>query len=322
MQNQTTRRAFLSGIGAVTAISSLGSSVSIVAQPNAPSAPLFFVAALTPVDRSGRFDEALAADLLAYLEGNGADGVLVLGTTGEFSSFSVSERKRILEVMVKNRGGLQLMCHVTTPNLPETMDLLEHAADSGADKALVLPPFYFKNPSTEGLEAFFAPILESARIPVLLYHIPAISGVAISVDLVKRLSKYEMLYGIKDSSGDAEGLDTFIRSFPKLKILTGSGRLLSSALQAGGGGAITGNGNVIPRETAAVFNDFRSHKDLAAAQERLNEVSRAMPWEIPSMKFALGQLGLRESFCRPPYTELSAEEKAALKERVARYKST
>jgi 4-hydroxy-tetrahydrodipicolinate synthase len=282
--------------------------------------PRFYVATVTPLDRSGQFDEALVRDLFAFFRKNRVDGVVVMGTTGEFASFSVSERKKILEAMIKNRGNLEIICHVATPNLPETLELLDHAAGAGADKALVLPPFYFKKPSVEGLMAFFNPVLEKARIPVLLYHIPGTSGVPITLDLVRNLSKHEKLYGIKDSSGSAEGLLAFIKEFPKLKTLTGSGRLISTALQNGGGGAITGNGNVIPGEMSAIFEDFRAGKDLTAAQTRLNEVSKIMPGDMPDMKFALGELGLRESYCRPPFVELGAEQKADLRTRIAQYK--
>jgi 4-hydroxy-tetrahydrodipicolinate synthase len=304
-------------MGAVTA----AALARPVTEPATGSGPRFHVAAITPVDRAGRFDESLARDLMAFFRKHGVDGVVVLGTTGEFSSFSVSERKKILEVMIKSRGNLEIICHITTPNLPETLELLDHAAGAGADKVLVLPPFYFKNPSLQGLEAFFTPVLEKARVPVLLYHIPGTSGVPIGHDLVRSLSRFERLYGIKDSSGNTEGLLAYIKAFPNLKILTGSGRLISLALQNGGGGAITGNGNVIPGETAALFREYRAGNELTAAQTRLNEVSRVMPWDIAEMKFALGELGLRESYCRPPFVELNAEKKAELKVRINQYKS-
>jgi 4-hydroxy-tetrahydrodipicolinate synthase len=310
---QATRRTFLSSLGAVTVAHAAGWAATKPAR----SGPQFYVAALTPVDRKGRFEEGLARDLLAYLQNHGVDGVLVLGTTGEFSSFSVAERKKILEVMVQHHGNLDVMCQVGTPNLPETLELLDHAARTGADKALVLPPYYYKNPSVEGLEAFYAPVLEKARIPVLLYHIPATSGVPITPELVRRLSRYEKLYGIKDSSGNQQGLLDSIREFTKLKILTGSPRLISMALQSGGGGAITGNGNVIPAETAAVFREYRAGNDLAAAQARLDAAAKVFPSDIPKMKFALGELGLRETYCRPPFTELKTEEKAELQSRIA-----
>jgi 4-hydroxy-tetrahydrodipicolinate synthase len=288
-----------------------------------PAGPRFFVATLTPLDRNGNFDQALSRDLLAFLRERGVDGALVLGTTGEFSSFSLRERKKILEASLRDKGSLEVMVHVGTPNLPETLDLLDHAASAGADSALVLPPFYYKNPSVDGLARFFSRVLEAAKIPVLLYQIPQVSGVEIRHELLARLSQYDKLYGIKDSSGRAEGLTAYIREFPKLKIFTGSHRLIQMALQQGGAGAITGNGNVFPRETAAVFQEFRKAGDVAAAQARLNEVLGVLGGYdgIPAMKFALGEMGLRESYCRPPFAELAPEKKAELKAKLARMKT-
>lgn len=153
---------------------------------------------------------------------------------------------------------------------------------------------------------------------MLLYHIPQVSAVEISHELLRRLSGSEKLYGIKDSSGKLDGLLAYIREFPKLKIFTGAHRLLSKALQEGGSGAITGNGNVFPAETTAVFQAFRERRDLTPAQARLDEVMAALGGYdgIPAMKFALSEVGLRESYCRPPFSELSAEKKAELRAKI------
>ncbi len=317
---ETTRRAFLGGIGTAAAASALPRAAKTI-----PAAgPRFFVALLTPVDRKGNFDAALARDLLAFLRERGVDGALVLGTTGEFSSFSVAERKKILESVVRDKGSLEVMCQVAAPNVPETLELLHHAAGAGADLVLVLPPFYYKNPSVDGLTRYFSPVLEAARAPVLLYHIPQVSAVEIRHELLRRLSQYDKLYGIKDSSGKPEGLTAYIREFPKLKIFTGSHKLIEMALKQGGTGAITGNGNVFPKETSELFRLSREGRDLSAAQERLNEVAALLGGYdgIPAMKFVLGQLGLRESYCRPPFVELSADRKAELAAKLARLKAS
>jgi hypothetical protein len=164
----TTSRRSLFGIAAAgvagAAASKLGQS----------SGPQFIVAAVTTLDRAGRFDDGMNKDYLAMVAEGGADGALALGTTGEFSSFSVKERKQILESFLRYKGKLGITCQVTTPNLPETLDLLAHAAAAGADSALVLPPFYYKNPSVDGVAAFYEPILKAARLPVLLYNIVSV----------------------------------------------------------------------------------------------------------------------------------------------------
>ncbi len=157
-----------------------GATWAAAAKLSQNNSPKFVVAAVTMLDRNGRFDDAMNRDYLAFVAQGGADGALALGTTGEFASFSVKERKQILESFLRHKGKLWIPVQVGAPNLPDTLELLEHAAASGADAALVLPPFYYKNPSIEGLVSFYKPVLDAARIPVMLYNIPQLSGVPIT----------------------------------------------------------------------------------------------------------------------------------------------
>lgn len=282
--------------------------------------PRFFVAALTALGRDRALDPGLVRDLLAWYREAGVDGVLVLGTTGEFHAFSAAERKRILETYARHKGSLELMCQVATPNLPETLELLAHAAGHGADLALCLPPFYVKNPSVGGLARFFEPVLDAARVPVLVYNIPAMSGIAITHDLLHRLEGHPKLYGVKDSTGKLDSTSGFAREFPKLKIFCGSSAILHAALQAGAAGAITANGNVLARQTAALVGAFRQGKDAVAWQTKLNEAAGILRGfeSIPAMKAALAPLGMRESYCRPPLEDFPAALRAGLEERIAR----
>jgi 4-hydroxy-tetrahydrodipicolinate synthase len=270
--------------------------------------------------RDGAVDEALVNDYLRYLERNGAEGILVLGTTGEFASFGVAERKKILEVYLKRRGKLSLMCQVGTSNLPETLDLLAHATAAGAEQALVVPPFYLKNPSVDGLARYYDPILRAARLPVLLYHIPQNSGVPITPELLTRLSTHERLYGVKDSFSKAEVLQANIRAFPNLRFFAGVTANIEVDLREGGAGTISGNGSLYPRQTAAIFQAWREHGDVHAAQQRFDEAAAALTGfdGIPAMKFALGRLGMAESPSRAPFTELSPEKKQELIGRLVR----
>ena len=312
-----TRRDFVAGMAAVAS-----AAAAVPSRTRAAPAPRFLIPAITPVDRKGSFDEALWRDMLGFFREKGADGVVVLGTTGEFSSFSVRERQKILEATVKNKGSLEVVAQVSTPNLPETMELMLHATKEGADSVLIMQPFYFKRVPLEGLVGYFSALLEPARIPVLLYHIPDYSGIPITAELLRALAKYDMLYGIKDSSGNREGLLAFIKEFPKLKIFTGLPNLIETVIRNGGAGVISGAGNVLPTETAAIFRDARAGKDIVPAVARLNEASKFLGGDAGSMKFILGQLGFRESYCRVPFAiELSQERKAALKERIAKYRA-
>jgi len=284
----------------------------------AQSGPRFYVPVVTPCDREGRFDAALYKDLMSFLKRRGADGVVVAGTTGEFASFSVAERKLMAETALKNRAGLEVMVHVGTSNLPETLELLNHATANGAGGALCIPPFYYKNPRVQPLTRYFSQILEVAKIPVYLYHIPATSGVPISPELLHSLEHYPKLAGIKDSSGNAEGYANYIKEFPKLTINTGTDNNLQAALQSGMG-AILGNGHLFTRQVAAVFAAKRRGQDLAESLAKLSEAVQSMrgvSGGIAGIKYALGEIGLRESYVRPPQSELSSDQKEQLRAKV------
>ncbi len=308
-----TRRGFLESGAAWAASARIGQS----------DGPQFFVAAVTTLDRNQRFDDAMNKDYLAHVAAGGADGALALGTTGEFSSFSVKERKQILESFLRHKGKLAIMCQVGTPNLAETLELLDHAASAGAGSALVLPPFYYKNPSVEGVAAYYEPILKAARLPVLLYNIPQLSGVPINPELLRRLSSFDRLYGMKDSFNKADVLVSNIRAFPKLKFLTGVPQNIVADLEAGGAGALTGNGSVLLHQTRAVFDAWSKAGDSKAAQQRLNEAGAVFSGYdgIPATKYALSLMGLRESTVRPPFVSLSDAQKKELAAKFARLQS-
>jgi 4-hydroxy-tetrahydrodipicolinate synthase len=313
---ETTRRNFLGAVGAAAAIAS---SVD-PADAGPASGPQLFVAAVTPCDSKGRFDEALYREMLPYFKDHGVDGVLVLGTTGEFPSFSVAERKRIAETALKHRSGLQIMVQVGTPNLPETLDLVNHACANGADQLLCMAPFYFKNPPLEGLKNFFSQVIEAAKVPVNLYHYPAMSAVPITKELLHSLEHYPNLAGIKDSTGNAESYASYVKEFPKLNIMTGTENNLPIALQ-NGKGAILVSANLFPKETAAVFAAHRDGKDVTEAHNKMQEANRSL--RAPGVggaamiKFALTGRGFRESFVRPPQVNLTEEQKSALKPKLA-----
>jgi len=314
---QTTRRSFLGAAGAVAAMA---------ARPPAtiPTTPgqkqKLYVAALTPCDKSLKFDESLYKEMLPYFKENGADGIVVLGTTGEYPSFSVAERKKVAETALKHRSGISVIVQVGTTNFPETIELLAHAAANGADGALCIPPFYYKKPPLEGLTKYYSLVLESTKLPVHLYHIPGTSAVPITNELLHSLEHYPNLAGIKDSAGDAAEYDSFAKEFPKLNMMTGTASNLKAALKAGMG-AILADGNLFTKQSAAIFAAFRQGKDIDEPYNKLREVNTAMrPTGVGSygpMKYALSLLmGTRESYPRPPHVNATEEQKAQIKAKL------
>src|SRR5205085_602604 len=129
-------------------------------------------AIVTPFSESGELNLIALPPYLQFQEAAGIDGVVVCGTNGEGVSMSVAERKGLLEAVIGIKGALSVVAGTGAANLPDTIELTDHAASVGADAALVLPPFYFKNPSGQGVSAFYRRLLDSTDLPILLYSIP------------------------------------------------------------------------------------------------------------------------------------------------------
>ena len=162
----------------------------------------------TPVDENGVPDVKRAVNLARYLLDNGCDGLNVLGTTGEATSFSVDERKSVMDAYKANGLPLQrLMVGTGAASVSDAVVLTRHAAELGFAGALVLPPFYYKGVPDEGLIAYIDTLIKATErkpIPIYLYHFPAMSGVPWHVPLIRRLldSFPSRIAGLKDSSGD------------------------------------------------------------------------------------------------------------------------
>lgn len=165
-------------------------------------------AVATPVDESGAPDLKRAVNLARYLLENGCDGLNVLGTTGEATSFSVAERKAVMDAYKANGLPLhRLMVGTGAAAVSDAVALTCHAAELGFAGALVLPPFYYKGVPDDGLVAYIDALVKATGqkpIPIYLYHFPAMSGLPWHITLIKRLleSFPTRIVGLKDSSGD------------------------------------------------------------------------------------------------------------------------
>src|SRR5688572_2699923 len=162
----------------------------------------------TPVDERGEPDTARAVKLAKFLLDGGCDGLNVLGTTGEATSFSLEQRKRVMSAY-KDAGlaGERLMVGTGAAATADAVALTRHAAELGFAGALILPPFYYKGVPDDGLAAYIDTIVEATAgtpIPIYLYHFPAQSGLHWHVKLIARLLEAHRgrIVGLKDSSGD------------------------------------------------------------------------------------------------------------------------
>ncbi|MFY9599650.1 MAG: dihydrodipicolinate synthase family protein [Pseudolabrys sp.] len=165
-------------------------------------------AVATPIDESGAPDLKRAVNLARYLLDNGCDGLNVLGTTGEATSFSLDERKGVMDAYKANGLPLhRLMVGTGAAAVSDAVALTRHAAELGFGGALVLPPFYYKGVPDDGLVTYIDALVKATErkpIPIYLYHFPAMSGLPWHITLIGRLldSFSSRIVGLKDSSGD------------------------------------------------------------------------------------------------------------------------
>ncbi|MGH8257823.1 MAG: dihydrodipicolinate synthase family protein [Steroidobacteraceae bacterium] len=289
---------------------------------------MMWIASVTPCDKNLKFDPGAFRDILAWFKHNGADGILVFGSTGEFPSFSLAERKLVIETALRDKMGMNFLVGPGTSNYLDTIDLAKHAQDHGADGLLVIPPFYFKHIPPEGLFEYYDKIFNAVSIPINLYHYPSMSAIPITRQLLKRLHQYPQLAGIKDSEGNEAEYQGFITEFADLNMRTGTSSKLEQALTHGMG-AILEDANVFCKACQNVFTTYRAGGDwrAALAQMRATEAvlregtaSAGGMYGFGQLKYALSvEMGGPQTYARPPYpVEVSDAQKKAIRSTIDR----
>ena len=250
-------------------------------------------------------------------------GLAVFGTNSEANSLSVGERRGLLDALLE--AGVpagRLMPGTGCCSLTDSVELTRHATSVGVGGVLMLPPFYYKGVSDEGLFRNFAEIIErigDPRLRIYLYHIPPVSQVPISLALIERLLKAypTAIAGIKDSSGDWSNTDAMLRQFQPegFDVFAGSEVFLLRTLRGGGAGCITATGNVNPAPMVALFKSWQG-RDADPQQTALDVVRGAFQKYpmIPAMKAAVAHYGHMTGWktVRPPLVELDGQQEQAL----------
>ncbi|KQT42782.1 dihydrodipicolinate synthetase [Devosia sp. Leaf420] len=280
-----------------------------------------FCASATPVLENGAPDHAaFAAHCKALIE-EGCDGVALLGTTGEANSFSIAQRQELLEKVID--AGLapqRLLPGTSQTNVPDSITLVKHAVEAGVKACVVLPPFYYKGVSDEGLFRFYAELIEgvgSNDLRVILYHIPPIAQIGISLDLTARLREAfpGVIVGVKDSSGKIESMQAFAGAFENFSVLAGADPFMLPLLRSGGAGCITSSSNLIGKHLRVVFDNWfdpAQNDKVDAAQARINawrDLSNAYV-QLPTIKAMLAKRRNHAGWTRvrPPLVDLTPAE--------------
>jgi 4-hydroxy-tetrahydrodipicolinate synthase len=202
-------------------------------------------AVLTPLDAGWQPDAAKAVAYYGQLLETGCDGLNVLGTTGEAMSLSIEQRLGLMRALSKSGLPLQrMMVGTGSASLADTATLTRAAADLGFGGALVMPPFFYRGPSDDGVLRFFEALVrrtDLAATGLYLYNFPQMSGTTFGPDLVRRIQTVAPLAGLKDSSNDLAYCADLHSRFPALNIFPSSETHLSFAKGAGLGGCISGS---------------------------------------------------------------------------------
>ncbi|MFD1557478.1 dihydrodipicolinate synthase family protein [Paraburkholderia silviterrae] len=238
-------------------------------------------------------------------------GLAIFGTNSEANSLSLAEKIELIDTLVAAKiDPARVMSGTGSCSLKEAVALTRHSVDAGIGSVLMLPPFFFKNVSEDGVFAFYSEVIEAVgdmRLAVYLYHIPALSGVSITPALIERLRKRypATIAGVKDSTGDWENTRMLLTTFSDdgFDVFPASEALLLDALKLGAAGCISGTANVNPVMLSTLYR--MAHEPVSAHLHE-NAVSIRKAFQqvpmIPAMKAAIALRTGRESWknVRPP----------------------
>jgi 4-hydroxy-tetrahydrodipicolinate synthase len=283
-----------------------------------PSFRGVFTALVTPF-RGGALDETAFVRLVERQIAAGVHGLVPVGTTGETSTLSHAEHRRVVQLCVETaRGRVPIIAGAGSNSTAEAIELARHAKAVGADAALVVTPYY-NRPSQEGLYRHYAAINDAVDLPVLVYNVPSRTSVDISNETLQRLSALPNIAGVKDATGDMTRA-----SLQRLTcgegwvMLSGDDPSALGYVAHGGHGCISVTSNVAP-EACARFYDALLAGDFPAAlarQDRLVRLHKALFLDASPAptKYALASLGLCAEETRLPIAPCADAAKPAIRE--------
>ncbi len=283
-----------------------------------------YTALITPF-KDYKVDEEAFGKLIAFQLEGGVNGLVPCGTTGEASTLSYEEHKRVIELTIKYaKGTVPVIAGTGSNSTEEAIELTKSAKKIGADMCLLTTPYYNK-PTQEGMYRHYKKIAEEVDIPLILYNIPGRTGVNMTPETIKRIAEIPNIAGIKEASGSLiQVAEIFRLTEGKFTILSGDDNLFLPMMSAGAVGVISVASNVIPKQMQEFFRTFFVERDIFKARD-IN--ARLMPFiqslfietnPIP-VKEILYFMGMIEEELRLPMCPASDGTKAILRKVVEEY---
>ena len=250
-------------------------------------------------------------------------GFLILGSNGELVMLSETEKAEVYQACRRAIPPEKLMITGTGgQSTQETLRLCRLAADADANAALVLNPSYYKGlMTTEALKKHYFELAEESHIPIIIYNMPANSGMDLSADQILTLSTHPNIIGLKDSGGNLAKMGQIIdQCDADFQVLAGSAGFLLPALSIGAVGGILALANIMPQKCIDLFSQFnrKNLSDAAHIQRSIIELNTLVTrgWGVPALKAAMDELGLYGGPCRKPIQALGEEQIQVLLDRL------
>ncbi|MFW9875450.1 MAG: 4-hydroxy-tetrahydrodipicolinate synthase [Candidatus Thorarchaeota archaeon] len=236
-------------------------------------------AMVTPFNKDESINEANLRNLVNFLVEQGVTGLVPVGTTGEFVNMTFDERLKVIEIVVdETNGRVPVIAGTGETGTKLVVDVTNAAADIGADAALIVTPYYLK-PKAKGIYDHYFTIAEKTDIPIVLYNIPACTGVELPWTVVEDLVDIENIVAIKDSSGDYKYFSALLEKVSdKISVLIGWDENVLGALAGGAAGCILGSANVFPTIWLEIYDHVKNYRlnEAQVLQKKVQKLARLL----------------------------------------------
>jgi len=285
-----------------------------------------FTPIVTPFKQNEEIDYGKMKHNLELWGKTDLTGIVVLGSNGEFPYLSWEEKLELVECVRENfNSQKQIIVGTTCESTRETIKMSRQVADLGADAVLILPPCYFKGQMTDNvLFEHFTSVAEQSPVPLMLYNMPANTGINLTPSLIARLAKHPNIVGIKDTSGNIVQIAEIVRDTDEdFTVFAGNAGYLMPALSVGARGATLALANILPEECCRLVSLFRQG-DIAEAQAlqlKMIELNSAVTgrFGISGLKKAMDLLGYQGGVCRKPLLPISEQNAGIVEEMLRKY---
>lgn len=282
---------------------------------------------VTPFDEQEKINYDYMKHNLDKWSNTDLDGIVVLGSNGEFVFLTEEEKLEVVRYVKKNfTSSKKMIVGTSCESTKSTIELSKKMADLGADAVLLLPPNYYKGAmSKDEIQIkYYSDVADVSPVPVMIYNMPGNTGININSSVIAKLSKHQNIAGIKDTSGNIVQMSEVVRDTDDdFAVFAGNASYLLPALEVGARGATLALANILPNECCKLVNLHKSgnHEEARKLQLKMLEINAAvtMKFGIGGLKHALNLLGYKGGYVRRPLLNVSKENATIIEDILIRY---